>query len=105
MTMTNLEALGAAVNYPVDEKKLTKILIDNGMNGSDTYQGMTRGFELSTAALYILLVSSANISEGGYQISMADKSNMMQLADGIYSKYGLNNPLKANKVRNRSNRW
>ena len=103
--MTNLEALGATVNYPVEDVKLQRILIDNGLSDSDDYSGITKDFELATAAVYVLLVSSANIAEGGYSVSMTDKSNMIKLAGAIYAKYGVDNPLKANKIRNRSNYW
>lgn len=105
--MTVLEALSVAVNYPVDENKVKKILIDNGLNESDTYTqaiGLSRAFELATANLYVLLLSSANIAEGGYNVSMTDKGNMIKLASGIFAKYGVENPLKPS-IRNRSNYW
>ena len=105
--MTVLEALSGAVNYPVDENKVKKILIDNGLNESDTYTqaiGLSRAFELATANLYVLLLSSANIAEGGYNVSMTDNGNMIKLASGIFAKYGVENPLKPS-IRNRSNYW
>lgn len=103
--MTNLEALSAACNYPIDTLKLQKILIDNGLNDSDSYTGLTQPFEIATAALYTLIVTSANLSEGDYQVSATDKSNLLKMASGIYDKYGLQNPLAANTIRNRSNYW
>lgn len=104
--MTNLEALEASVNYPIAKIKLQKILVDNGINDSDTYKGITKSFELATAAVYVLLVTSANISEGDYQISATDKSNYIKLAEAIYTKYGLANPLKPKStVRNASHLW
>lgn len=103
--MTNLQALGAAVNYPVDDLKLQKLLIDNGIVDTEDYIApASKQFELATAGLYVLLVTSANIAEGGYNISMTDKSNMMKLATGIFDKYGIANPLKP-KIKDRSNRW
>ena len=105
--MTVLEALSGAVNYPVDENRIIKILIDRGLGESDTYTqaiGASKAFELATADLYVLLVSSANVAEGGYNVSMTDKSNMLKMASGIYSKHGVDNPLKPS-IRNRSNYW
>lgn len=102
--MNNLEALSASVNYPVDEIKLQKALIDRSINPDGAYSGVTKAFELATADIYVLLVSSANISEGGFQISMTDKSNMMKIASGIFDKYGVENPLKP-KIKNRSYNW
>lgn len=110
--MTNIEALSAVVNYPVDEIKLNKILIDRGINEQDWYTGISRDFELATADVYLLLASSANISDSGYQVSMTDKSKMIDLATGIYLKYGLPDPMnpiptvvKKPTIRNRSNYW
>lgn len=103
--MTNLEALSASCNYPIDTIKIQKILIDNGLNDSDVYTGLSKAFELATASLYTLIVTSANLTEGDYSISTTDKTNLIQLASGIYSKYGVQNPLVANSVRNLSNCW
>lgn len=103
--MTNLEALSASCNYPIDTLKLQKILIDNGLNDSDSYTGSTKEFELATAALYTLIVTSANLSEGDYQVSATDKSNLLKMASGIYDKYGLKNPNASDTIRNRSNYW
>lgn len=104
--MTNLEALTSAVNYPVDKIKIQKLLIDNGLNDSDTYSGPGKAFDMATAGLYVLLVTSANISEGDFQVSATDKGNYMLLASGIYRKYGVQDPLKERPaIRNRSNCW
>lgn len=104
--MTNLEALSASCNYPVDTIKLQKILIDNGLNDSDTYTGKTQAFELATAALYVLIVSSANLSEGDFSVSATEKTALIDLAGGIFVKYGIENPLKPQAtIRNRSNYW
>jgi hypothetical protein len=104
--MTNLEALRESVNYPLSDGKFTKALIDQGVDASATYAGLTQPFELALAAIYVLLVTSANISEGDYQIAATDKSNYMKLASGIYSKYGIENPLDGTPtIVNRSNYW
>lgn len=104
--MTNLEALSASVNYPVDKIKVQKILIDNGLTESDSYTGLNKAFELATAAMYVLLVTSANIAEGDFKIAAAEITNYIKLANGIYSKYGITSPLE-NKatIKNRSNYW
>lgn len=103
--MTNLEALSASVNYPIEALKLQKILIDNGLNDSDVYSGTSKAFDLATAAVYTLIVSSANLSEGDYSVSATDKSNLIKLASAIYEKHGVINPLANNTIRNRSNYW
>ena len=104
--MTNLEALSAACNYPIEEIKLQKILIDNGLYDAEAYQGKSKAFDMCTADLYILIVTSANLSEGDFTISATDKSNLIKLADGIYAKYNLPSPfVKVPQIRNRSNCW
>lgn len=102
--MTNLQALKASVNFPVEDDKCELALTDRLLVSADTYAGISQEFELAKADLLILLVSSANISEGGYAISMTDKSNMMTIANGIYAKYDVEAPTSPKAV-NRSNYW
>lgn len=102
--MTNLEALIAATNYPVNPSKLQKILIDREITDTDNYQGLTRNFELATADLYVLLVTSVAVSEGDFSVSDTEKASLKTLAESTYAKYGLSSPLKS-KIRNRSNCW
>lgn len=104
--MTNSAALIASINYPIDADKIEKLLIDNGISPSGEYAGLTKEFELATAGLYCLLLATANIKEGGYEVSMTDKSNMIMLASAIYEKYGLDNPLKPQpKITDKSSIW
>lgn len=104
--MTNLEALSAASNHPIEDIKLQKILLDNGINESSTYNGLTRSFELSTAAVYVLIVTSPNISEGDYSVSPSEKAALIGLAGGIFAKYNVEDPLKSKStIRNLSNYW
>ena len=102
--MTNLDALQASCNYPIDTAKSQKLLIDQGIDPNGAYTGLNEPFELATANLYVFLLTSANITEGGYQVSMTDKSNMKSLASAIFSKYGKLNPFNA-QIRDRSDRW
>lgn len=104
--MTNLEALSASCNYPIDTLKLQKILIDRGLSDSVDYVGLSEAFELAKADLYVLLVTSANISEGDFTVSANEKALLIDLASGIFVKYGIENPLKPQAtIRNRSNYW
>ena len=99
--MTNLEALKAKVGrYPLTDNTFIVALVDRGLNQAETYAGTSKAFELATADVYSVLVSAANISEGGYQVSITDKSNLLQIASGIYQKWGVSNPLsKPNSIR------
>lgn len=92
--MTNLEVLQSKVaGYPVDGNTFEAILIDRGLSALAEYSGKSKAFELAHADLYIVLLTSANITEGGFQISMTDKSNFMKFASGIYRKWDEPNPL------------
>ena len=94
--MTNLDALKSkAVGYPVGEDTFLTILIDRGLTAASDYAGKSKAFELSTADLYVSLLTAANITEGGFQVSITDKSNFKEVASGIYDKWGEPNPLKS----------
>lgn len=96
--MTNIEALkSAAIGYPVDTSTYERILIDRGLNKNDEYAGKSKSMELAKADLFVSLLTAANISEGGFQVSMTDKSNFKDVASGIYDRYGVPNPLRASK--------
>ena len=93
--MTNLEAIkSTAIGYPVEESVFERILLDRGLSGSESYAGKSKAFELAKADVYVTLLTAANITEGGLQVSLTDKSNFMKVASGIYDRYGEFNPLK-----------
>ena len=93
--MTNLEAIKSlAVGYPVDENTFLRILVDRGLAADGEYTGKSKAFDLAQADLYVSLLTAANVQEGGYQISLTDKSNFMKVASGIYDKWGEHNPFK-----------
>lgn len=91
--MTNLEALKAKLNYPLSDNSFILALSDRGLVSTATYAD-SKSLELAQADLIYTLVTTPNITEGGYSISLSDKSSLMKLADGIYLKYGIRNPLR-----------
>jgi hypothetical protein len=93
--MTNLDAIKSmAIGYPIDEATYNRILIDRGVDAAGTYAGKSKAMELAKADLYVTLLTAANITEGGYQLSLTDKTNFKQVASGIYDLYREPNPLK-----------
>jgi hypothetical protein len=87
--MTTLEAIKSTVaGYPLAEGIFQKVLIDRGLTATAEYTGKSKQFELATADVYTVLVTAANINEGGYQVSVTDKSNFMKMASAIYQKWG-----------------
>lgn len=91
--MINLEALKAKLNYPLSDNSFILALSDRGLVSTATYADR-KSLELAQADLIYTLVTTPNITEGGYSISLSDKSSLMKLADGIYLKYGIRNPLR-----------
>jgi hypothetical protein len=91
--MTQKEALQAAVKYELSDNELEKILIDRGLTAADVYAGKSQAFDLAQADAITLLVTAPNVSEGGYSLSLSDKSSLIKIATGIYTKYGEVNPL------------
>jgi len=91
--MTNLEALKAKVNYPLSDNSFILVLSDRGLVSSATYADK-RLLELAQADLIHTIVTSPNISEGGYSITLTEKGSLLKIAEGIYKKYGIRNPLR-----------
>ena len=105
--MTNLEALRSMVQYPVSENLLVKALLDRELDKDSDYSRENKKLvDLTYADVLSALVSSPNISEGGYQLSISDKSAITKVASGIYDQYGVSNPLKSKvTINDRSNYW
>lgn len=104
--MTNLEALKAAVLFPLDDNTAIKALLDNGIVSSDPYAGKSQPFDLATADTIVSVVTAASIAEGDYSLSVTAKESLVKIASGIYRKYGKPDPLNPRPViRDASNRW
>jgi len=87
--MTNLEALkGKIAGYPLSENTYLTALMDRGLTPEADYEGKSKAFELAVADVYIVLATGVNVAEGGYQVSLTDKSNFLKIANAIYKKYG-----------------
>lgn len=87
--MTNLEALkGKVAGYPLKDEAYLSVLIDRKLGSQDEYEGKSKAFDLAMADLYITLITGVNISEGGYQISIAERNNFIKVANGLYIRHG-----------------
>lgn len=84
--MTNLEAIKGKLSYPLSDNAFNLALSDRGLTGSATYSDK-KLLELAYADLLFTCVSAPNVSEGGYSISQADKKLLIQIANGIYTKW------------------
>jgi hypothetical protein len=103
--MTNLEAIQSTVaGYPLSENTFKKALTDRGLLATDNYPGKSKAFELATADVYSILATAANISEGGFSVSVSERSNFLKMADKIYGKWGENTG-SANSISDATARW
>jgi hypothetical protein len=85
--MTNLEAIKGKLNYPLSVNSFTLALEDRGLSAAGTYVSC-QSFDLAYADAMTTLATAPNITEGGFQVSLTDKTALLRLADGIYTKYG-----------------
>lgn len=79
--------------YPVKDDKLQAVLFDRSITPTDEYSLTNKkSLDLAMADLYVILITTPTIAEGGYQLALTDKTNLMKVASGIYRKYGENDP-------------
>lgn len=93
--MTILEAIKEAIGYPISVNRANITLIKRGLAGaSEATQEVlnSREFELATADLIYWMITTPNITEGGYHLSVTDKKTLQQIASGIFSKWGVSDP-------------
>jgi hypothetical protein len=94
--MTNLEAIKAKLNYPLSENAFILVLFDRGLTSAGIYTS-SQSFDLAYADAITTLVTAPNVTEGGFTVSLTDKTSLLNLADGIYTKYGVTNPISSLK--------
>ena len=88
--MTNLEAIKAKLSYPLSDNSYILALSDRGLSSTATYASSDRqSLELAQADLIYTLITTPNVTEGGYSVSLSDKNSMLRLADSIYAKYNV----------------
>lgn len=79
--------------YPIQDDKLQAVLFDRELSSGDEYTLSNKKLvDLAMADLYVILITTPTIAEGGYQRALTDKSNLMKVASGIFKKYGETDP-------------
>jgi len=89
--MTNLQAIRSAVNFPLDDLSFEKVLLDRGLEADGTYAPSAQ-FKLAVADAIVVVVTSPNISEGGYSITQNDRESLINLANTYYEAGGEASP-------------
>lgn len=85
--MTNLEAAKAAIgaNYPWTDDSFRLGLVGQGLDPA-AQQAPGKSFDLALAALILYLITSADIREGGYAVSL-DRDAMLAARRALLSKW------------------
>jgi len=90
--MTNLEAVKGTVglNYPLDANTYQKAMIDAGIVPDAAYsKEQEKAVDVCAASLILTLLTSPDLREGGYQVSLTDRATLLNVRKAILSKYGL----------------
>lgn len=102
--MTNKEALIAVLMVEVPDNSAEKALIDEDIIGEDEYDS-SMSEEIDFCAIELLkgLLSSADVSEGGYSTRLDRKAIETRLSF-LFGKYGMENTLKPS-IRDATSIW
>ena len=90
--MTNLEAVKSTVgiNYPLEENTFLKALVDAGLTPEAEYvKESGKAVDLCAAALILVLLTSADVQEGGYRVSISERSALERTRKALLAKHGL----------------
>ena len=91
--MTILEAYTSLTSYPVQDATLSRLLLDRGLTGADTYTaeiGSSAALQLARADLFDWLATSASsVKEQDSQITISDTQRELyvEISQRIYNKY------------------
>lgn len=95
--MTNSEALQAVVDlsYQIDSLGLQKALLDQSLSATDDYTSANRrGVDIAAADVIWALVSSSDIDEGSFKLTLADRKVLIAKRSAILLQYGLPDSLR-----------
>ena len=89
--MTTLKALQskAGLNYPFTEDTCLTALIEQGLTGSEQYSiEYVEQVEKACAGLILALVTSADVTEGGYSVSLPNRDALIKVYNIYANKWG-----------------
>ena len=86
---TKKQALRAAINYPLSDDAITKALIEAGLNGDDEFTAAdSKAIDICAAGLILVLITSANETEGGFSLSVSDRTSLLTTRSLLLRKWG-----------------
>ena len=88
--MTNLEAIKAKITYTLSDNTYLLVLSDRGLVSTETYSIQNkRAIDLAQADAIYILCTMPHTEEGGFTVSITDRYALLNVADGIYQRYGI----------------
>jgi len=90
--MTNLEAVKGTVglNYPLDASVYSKAMIDAAIEPEGVYsKENAKAVDVCAASLILTLLTSPDLREGGYQVTLADRTVLLNVRKALLSKHGI----------------
>lgn len=104
--MTNLEALKAIIQYPLDEDSFKLVLINRSLTETETYSASNlKKLELAKADCLATILSTPTIAEGGMQLSHTNKGEVRKEMERIYTKWGESKNVSGDVVKDATNQW
>lgn len=102
---TNWEAAKSSIgaNYPFDDEAYKVGLTQVGLD-PDAEFAPGKGFDLGIAQLILLLITSADIKEGGYAVSL-DRDALFRVRQSLLDKWDDPSPNGGPILRNRTWMW
>lgn len=89
MSLTKKQALRSKINYPLSDDAITTALIEAGLNGDDEFTAEdSKSIDLCAAGLILVLLTSGNESEGGFSLSLSDRSSLSSVRSLYLKKWG-----------------
>lgn len=102
--MTNKEALESVVQVSVSDKTLEKAMIDNGINGAETYaSSSSKSIDLAAIDVLNWVLATPDVSEGGYSVKY-DRNAIRARVEALSAKLSIDSGSRP-VIRDASNRW
>ncbi|WPU91797.1 DUF6706 family protein [Mucilaginibacter sabulilitoris] len=88
--MTIKEALTSTVNFPLPDTAIEKALIDNDLNGSETYaKSDAKAVGVCMAGLLFTLITSADVTEDDVWIKLPQRDVLLRAYSSLCRKWGI----------------
>jgi hypothetical protein len=89
-TQTILKSLKSKINFPLPEESYATALIDADLDGDKPYtKDLKKEVEICAAELILVVCTSANVSEGGYSLTLNDKASLMKTRKLYLGRWGV----------------